>query len=355
MSHVFERVCGQAVPIAVGAAIAYARGPRHIGLDMSATQPTIMMTVPRFLESTKDRIIDNAEKSPWLDRRLFQLAMKQSLKRVRGRYAFGYLALDLLVLANIRDRVGGRLRYFVSGGAALPMSTWEFYKALGMTVLQGYGLSETAGGTFVNHPKRNRPETVGESLGMEVRIADDGEILLRGPGLMQGYHKRPSETAAAIDADGWFHTGDIGTFDGTHLRITDRKKDVLVLGNGKNVAPQPIENLLISSPLIAQAAVFGDGQKHTVALILPNREELARRLDAAAAKDAAASPPTAYDLMRREINRLNENLADFERVGRFVLIDQPFSIENGQLTPTMKIRRKIVYGQYRGQIEGEPT
>jgi long-chain acyl-CoA synthetase len=351
MSHVFERVDGQVLPISLGSTIAYSKNLMTLANDMANAKPTVMLVVPRFLEATREKILGAMEKAPPIRQRLFRMALAQGAKRFRGEFAPLAPVLDRLVGTKIRDRVGGRLRFFVAGGAALAPHVAEFYGAFGLKILQGYGLTESTGGVVVNHPDRNKYWTVGEVLpGVECKLAEDGEILFRGPAVMRGYHNLPEETEAAIDADGWLHTGDIGEFEGKHLKITDRKKDLIVLGNGKNVAPQPIENRLKASPLIQEAVLFGDGMDHVVALIVPQHEavrtQLGRPENAPLAEDKEARA-----LIKKEMERTNAELAPFEKVKKFELLEAPFSIESGELTPTLKVKRKVVRERFADKIE----
>lgn len=346
LSHVYERMAGHVLPMAIGACVAYSGGAAKLASDMLAVRPTIFLAVPRLLEAIQARILDTMQKQPWLRRTLFYWALDQGLKRSQGRFAPFAGPLDRLVGTKIRARTGGRMRFFVSGGAALPEHVARFYLAFRLTVLQGYGLTETCGANCVNHPERNDPSTVGEPLeGVEIRIASDGEILIRGQCVMKEYYHLPEVTAEAIDAEGWFHTGDIGEMVGSRLKITDRKKDILVLGNGKNVAPQPIENKLRESEWIAEAVLFGDGMEQVVALIVPDQA----RYDALKAEAGADAPPMR-ELVQEHIKRVNAELADYERVRRFELLDAPFSIESGELTPTLKVRRKVVAERYADRI-----
>ncbi len=348
-SHVYERVAGQFFPIAVGASIAFSKNLASLAGAMIKVRPTVMMCVPRFLESFRDRVLDGVEKQPANKQRLFRLALAQGVRKAQGKFAPLALVLDRLVMSKIRERTGGRMRFFISGGAALAPQVAEFYMALGLTVLQGYGLTETTGGTFLNRPGRNKYWTVGESLGMECRIAPDGEILIRGPGLMLGYFNLPADTAAAIDLEGWFHTGDIGEFEGKSLKITDRKKDILVLGNGKNIAPQPIESKLRESDFIAEAVLVGDGMDACAALIVPNHSAVRKHL--ALAEDVLLSTnEAARKLFKQEIDRVNRGLANFEIVKRHVILDRPFSIDGGELTPTLKVKRKVIKEHYAAEI-----
>jgi len=349
MSHVYERVAGQCLPICLGATIAYSKSLASLAGDMLKVKPTVMLCVPRFLESFRDRVIDGVSKAPPLRQKLFAMAMAQGVKKGQGKFAPFAGLLDKIVMSKLRERLGGRMRLFVSGGAALPKHVAEFYLGAGLTVLQGYGLTETSGGTCINHPDRNKYWTVGESLGMEIKIAPDGEILIKGPALMLGYYNLPKETAEGIDTEGWFHTGDIGEFEGSNLKITDRKKDLLVLGNGKNVAPQPIENRLRESNFISEAVVLGDGMEYCIALIVPNFETVRTALRLPA--DAVLSDnPEAKALIKKEIDRVNKTLANYEVVKKHVLLDAPFTLEGGELTPTLKIKRKVVREKYADKI-----
>jgi long-chain acyl-CoA synthetase len=257
---------------------------------------------------------------------------------------------------KIRERMGGRIRFFVSGGAALPPHVAEFYMAFRLLILQGYGLTETTAATSVNHPDRSKYWTVGEPLtGVEVKIAEDGEILVRGNSVMLGYHNLPEATSQAIDSEGWFHTGDIGEWEDAHLKITDRKKDLLVLGNGKNVAPQPIENKLKESALIAEAVLFGDGSEYVYALIVPNGEALKGRFSDAGTPlpegEKWAGDTMARELVKAEVDAINKTLADFEKVKKWALIDAQFSVETGELTPTLKVKRKVIKERYADTLK----
>ena len=350
MSHVYERVAGQCLPVYLGATICVSKGLASLGTEMTEFQPTIMLCVPRFLESMRHRILDGAAKQKPLRKRLFDLYISQGVQKARGKFAPMHGLLDPIVGKRIRERAGGKLRYFVSGGAALAPAVAEFYMAVGFVVLQGYGLTETSGGSFINLPEDNRYWTVGTSLAMESKIAQDGEILIRGPALMLGYHSLPAETAAAIDEDGWFHTGDVGEFEGQNLKITDRKKDILVLANGKNVAPQKIENLLKTTDTIQEAVVLGDGMEYCVALIVPNFEFLRAKLSLPESEPISENAQ-AKALIKKDVDSVSRSLAAFEQVKRHAILDQPFSIETGELTPSLKVKRKVVKEKYRDLIE----
>ena len=349
LSHIFEQIASTLCFYA-GACLGQNKSVASMATDLAALKPTVMVAVPRFLESFMDRIVDGMKKQKPLQQKLFTLYISQGVKKAQGGFGPLHGLLDMVVGKKIRARLGGRLRLVVSGGAALPKHVAEFYLALDLSVLQGYGLTETTGGSVVNHPKRNKYWTVGEPIGVELSLAGDGEILLRGPSIMKGYYNQPEETAKAIDSDGWFHTGDIGEMEGTSLKITDRKKDILVLGNGKNVAPQPIENLIRESKFITEAVVLGDGMDYCIALILPNKELV--RAELGLAEDASFADNAAVkDLIKKEVDKTNKQVANFEMVKKWALIDEPFTIDNGFLTPTLKVKRKVVKEQYSALIE----
>lgn len=345
MSHVYERAAGQCLPIYMGATIAYAKNLASLANDFIKVKPTVLLCVPRFLESFRDKVMDGVSKMPPMRQKLFHLALAQGLAKSQKQFAPLAGVLDKLVLTKIRERLGGRIRYFVSGGAALPKHVAEFYLGAGLHVLQGYGLTETCAGTCINHPDRNKYWTVGESLGMDIKIAEDGEILIKGPALMTGYYNLPEETAKAIDTEGWFHTGDIGEFENGNLKITDRKKDLIVLGNGKNVAPQPIENKLTSSPYISEAVVLGDGMEYCIALIIPNFEAV-RTAIGMKEDEEITDNEAARSLIKKEIDRINKTLANFEIIKKHAILKQPFTIDGGELTPTLKVKRRVVKEKY---------
>jgi long-chain acyl-CoA synthetase len=361
LSHVFERMGGHFLPIYAGLTIAYAESLFTLANDMLEVKPTLMLGVPRFYASVMDRILASVRQMPPLRQKLFYRMLEVGKVYAQcwreGRSAplgvrLQHAVLDKLVAAKIRERVGGRLRYFVSGGAALPKEVAEFFHAFGILIIEGYGLTETSPVLTVNPPRAPRFGSVGKPIrGVEIKIAEDGEILARGPNIMLGYYKKPEATAAAIDPDGWFHTGDVGRHrqaDG-YLYITDRKKDILVLANGKNVAPQPIENMLKQSELVQEAVVYGDGMSAPVALIVPNIDALrafAKQAGIEADGDALLNHDAIQKRFRQELERVNRELADFQRLKGFRLISKPFSIETGELTPTLKVKRRVVAEKY---------
>jgi long-chain acyl-CoA synthetase len=365
LPHVFERLVGFYFPLAAGAEIAYAGSLFTVQGDMADAKPTIMASVPRLYESMAGRIADTGAKLPPSRRRLFDWAIRigraVGLRRIEHRPVGPLLALqhalaDHLVLEKIRQRTGGRMRYFVSGGAPLMRETAEFFAALGLTILEGYGLTETSPVITFNPPGQIKLGTVGRPIdGVEVRLGADGEILTRGHNVMQGYYNQPEATRDAIDPDGWFHTGDVGRLDADgYLSITDRKKEILVLSNGKNVAPAPIEARLKTSPFIAQAMLLGDRQNVVSALIVPELEPLRQWAKAVGipTEEMAAliADPRVRRHIKAEIDRLSGELADYEKVRRFALLNRDFTVDSGELTPTLKLKRRVIAEKYADVI-----
>jgi len=338
-SHSFEHTVGQFLLPAMQVEIVYATGIEHLADNMQTVRPTIMAVVPRILEVIRARILAQVGRGGKAKQLLFRAAIeaggRAAAKRQRVSDRLLLPLLDRLVLKQVRARFGGRLRILVSGGARLPPEVGLFYQAIGFTLLQGYGQTEAGPVISVNQPPSIRPETVGAPLlGVELRIADDGEILVRGDLVMQGYWNRPEATAATL-RDGWLHTGDIGVIetDG-HLRITDRKKDLIILSGGENVSPAHVESILMAEPEILQAVVAGEGKANLSALIVP-------------AQDAGETQ------IREAVKRANARLGSFERVRRHYLVEA-FTIENGLLTPTQKIRRAIIIEHYKDRLTLDP-
>jgi long-chain acyl-CoA synthetase len=367
LNHCLERLAGYYLPLACGAQIAFTESLRRLRENLREVRPTYMILVPRMYQAFHEAILANVERqSPWR-RRLFAWALNVGEKRVRAqqqgrgrglRMRLAYGAARGLVFRKLRAAMGfQRLHYFVSGGAALAPATEGFFHAVGLPILEGYGLTEAAPVVTVNRPGKLRLGTVGPPLpGVELRLSPQGEVLIRGENVMQGYYERPEETAAALDEEGWLHTGDIAELDEAgHLRITDRLKDILVLSNAKNVAPQPIENALVASPYLAQVVLVGDQRPYVTALVVPAFErirEWAREGGLDLPEDAAglANAREVRRLVQAEIARLSEDLADYEKVRDFVVLEREFSIEAEELTPTMKVRRRRVAEKYEESI-----
>ena len=337
-----------------GVTVTFAESLETVARDMSRVGPTVMTGVPRVFEKLRARILDAVSQAPPLRQRLFGWALGVGLQRARaeleGREPSVATRLqhglaDRLVLSKIRERTGGRLRFVVSGGAPLSVAVAEFLFAVGIPVLEGYGLTETAPVLTVNPEGAPRLGTVGKALPrVELRIADDGEILARGPNLMLGYYEKPEATAEAI-RDGWFHTGDIGHLDDDgYLHITDRKKELLVTAGGKNIAPQPIEQRLKQDPLVAEAVLIGDRRRFLSVLIVPEFAVAAARVSLAAETDPTVLVvrDDVRALFEAVIEHVNAELPRYEQIKKFALLPAEFSVATGELTPTLKVRRRVV-------------
>jgi long-chain acyl-CoA synthetase len=338
-SHAYEHTGGQMFPIALGAEIYYAESLERLASNIEEVHPTIMVVVPRLFEMLRARIMKTVESSGGLSKYLLYRALKIGGDKARGRRNPLDLPMDgLLALTlrkKIREKVGGRVKAWVSGGAPLNPEVGIFFQSLGITFLQGYGQTEAAPLISCNRPRVGiKLDTVGPPAGCEVRIADDGEIMVRGENVMHGYWRNEEETARVLK-DGWLATGDVGHFDKKgRIVITDRKKDLIVNDKGDNVSPQRIEGMLTLQPEIAQAMVYGDRRPHLVALLVPDSE--------------IASKDDVHQRLQRAVDRVNAELSVIEKVRRFITADEAFTIENEQLTPSLKIRRHVI-----GQVYGE--
>jgi len=336
-SHAYEHTGGQMFPIALGAQVYYAESLEKLAANIEEVQPTIMVVVPRLFEMLRARIIKTIESNGGLSKYLLQRALKIGSDKNEGRRKPWDLPMDgflsLTLRRKIREKVGGRVKAWVSGGAPLNPEVGIFFQSLGITFLQGYGQTEAAPLISCNRPKVGiRLDTVGPPAGCEVRIADDGEIMVRGENVMHGYWRNEEETARVLN-DSWLATGDIGHFDVKgRIVITDRKKDLIVNDKGDNVSPQRIEGMLTLQPEIAQAMVYGDRQPHLVALLVPDPE--------------IAATADVRERLQKAVDRVNADLSVIERIRRFITANEGFTIENEQLTPSLKIRRHIILNVY---------
>jgi long-chain acyl-CoA synthetase len=367
LSHIFERTAGHYVMLHAGVLINYARSVESVSNDILERHPTVVTSVPRLFEKIYSRVVDAVASGSPTRRRLFNWARdvgnQWSDIRLSGRPMPPLLALqhaiaDRLVFARLRERVGGRVRYFVSGGAPLNPEVARFFHAAGLAILEGYGLTETSPVISVNGEGAGnlRIGAVGRPLrNVEVRIAEDGEILTRGPHVMRGYYNKPEATAEAINPEGWFHTGDIGRMDEAgFLYITDRKKDLIVTAGGKNIAPQPIEGRLKSNPFIANAVMLGDRRKFPIVLLVPEFERLRSWMATEGLADGEDADlvrrPEVQTKLEAEARKHLRDLAQFEVPKKFVLLPADFTIDRGELTPKMSVRRKVVEQNYRDLI-----
>jgi long-chain acyl-CoA synthetase len=365
LSHVYERVTAYAY-LFHGVPIAYVERMEDLPQALLEVHPTLAAAVPRVFEKLYANIMQKGNESTGLKRRIFDWAVRVAKESVRwkayGEDAPSGLSLrwkiaDRIVYAKIRDGIGGRFRAFISGGGPLSRELAEFFWAVGVPVYQGYGLTETSPVVSANYPGANKVGTVGQPIEhVNVRIAEDGEILVQGPCVMKGYYLKPADTSAVISAAGWLATGDIGRLDEDgYLYVTDRKKDMFKTAAGKFVAPQPIENMLKASPLILNAVLVGDAHKFIAALIVPNFanvESAARPQGRTFASHAQmAADPWVHELIEREVTQVNLKLAQYETIKRFALLDHDFTFDGGQLTYTLKLKRRVIAERYADIIE----
>ena len=365
LSHSYEHMAGQFFPICIGAEIYYAQGIETLAANMLEARPTIMTAVPRLYESLHQRISLGVKKAGGTKEKMFNAALELGRRKFEDTSSLGLIdrlkdrVLDKLVRDKVRGRFGGRLKALVSGGAPLNPELGMFFTALGLRILQGYGQTETAPLISVNRASSLKLHTVGPAVAnTHVKIADDGEILASGDLVMTGYWRNDDATNATL-IDGWVHTGDIGHFDDDgHLVITDRKKDIIVNSGGDNIAPQRIEGVLTLEPEISQAMVYGDKRPHLVALVVPDdawlKEWAAGNGKSGGLNELAGNPELAKALIKAlgpVMERINQNLSPIEKVRRIVLADEPFSIDNEQMTPTMKTRRHKIKEVYGNRVE----
>jgi long-chain acyl-CoA synthetase len=366
LCHSFERTAGHNFMLHAGLTIAYAESVEKVPENMLEVRPHIMCSVPRLYEKMYARVNEKVASDPPLRQRIFRWAIGVGRQVFAHRVArtepgallrMRFSLADRLVFSKIKARTGGRLQLFISGGAPLAREIAEFFGSAGILICEGYGLTETSPVITCNRPDRIKPGTVGLPLEhVEVKIAADGEILTRGPHVMKGYFRKPEATAEAIDGDGWFHTGDIGFLDEDgFLAITDRKKDIIVTSGGKNIAPQPIENRLKTNRFFAEVVVIGNRRNFPAALVVPNFEVLEawakeRRLPAGGREELVLRPEVMAHYMDL-VNGMTTDLAQFEKIKRIALLTRELTQEAGEITPTLKVKRRVVEERYKPMID----
>ncbi len=353
LAHTYERTAGYYLPLAIGAKLFYAQSIDTLQLQMTEVKPTILVSVPILFTKIHTRILKNIETQPGVKKYIGKKSLSIGLKYIDNQNHFLWKLADKKVFSTIRERTGGRIRYFISGGSALNKESALFFKSIGINILEGYGMTEASPVISVNRDVASMIGTVGIPLDeVEVRIADDGEILVRGNNVMLGYYKDEKETSETI-IDGWLHTGDIGEFaEGKFLKITDRKKALIKTSGGKYISLTHIEETISSSKYVEQIiAIASDDTQFVSALIVPNFEELSLFAQKNYLMDKTNNELIKEEIIlkevERDINSAQKNLAKYERVRKFALLEQPFTIETGELTPTLKPKRKIIENKYQ--------
>lgn len=362
LSHVFERMVGHFSGLTSGGRVYYAESIDTVADNMGEIKPTIMASVPRLYEKMYAKIIDKVSNDPPLRQKIFWWAIsvgKEAMpnicknSRPSGWLGFKFGLAEKLVFSKIKERVGGRLRFFVSGGAPLSQEIAEFFAAANIIILEGYGLTETSPVITNNRLEDVKFGTVGKPIdGVEVKIAEDGEIICRGENVMLGYYNNEAATRDVIDENGWFHTGDIGEFDEDgFLRITDRKKNIIVTSGGKNIAPAPMEIALIASKYIEQVVVLGDRRNFVSALIVVAQETLSEWANEQGIDGEIIQDERTDKLFENEVSKAMAGFAHYETVKKFKLVADEWSVESGELTPTLKVKRKVVEKKYADLID----
>lgn len=365
LSHVFGKVL-LGVQLRIGFVTAVDGNLDKIVENLAVVKPTFMAGAPRIFEKVRARVTATAQAEGGPKAKIFDWAIAVGIRyeaakeagRVSPVLAVQHRIAEKLVFSKVKGRLGGNIRFFVSGSAALSQPVAEWFRAVGMPILQGYGLTETSAASFVNQPRHNVLGTVGPVFpGSQVKIAEDGEILIKGPGIMAGYHNLPEATAEVIDADGWLATGDIGelTEDG-FLRVTDRKKDLIKTSGGKYIAPQKIEILFKAiSPQVSHIIVHGEGRKFVSALITLDPDAIgdwAKAAGLSESYEALAGQPQLHRMIQEQIDELNAHLERWETIKKFEILTKDLSVEDGELTPSMKVRRKTVEKEYKDLLDG---
>ena len=364
LCHIFERMAGYYTGFSAGCKIYFAESIESVAQNLIEVQPTILTSVPRLFERIYSKVIKNVESQKPVKQKIFYWAANVGRKYINAQQngkvspvlAAQHKIADALVFKKLREKTGGKLRFFISGGAALAKDLGVFFEAAGIKIREGYGLTESSPVIAANRVDDFKFGTVGKPFpGVEIKIAPDGEILARGPNIMQGYFKNKKETDAVIK-DGWLYTGDIGEFDSKgYLRITDRKKHLFKTSAGKYIAPAPIENLFLTSKYIDQFILIGDRRTFLSALIVPDFEAIKEYADSRNIPygnvEDLIKKKEIYDLIDKDMSQFQKKLANYERVRKFKLLEKPFTLESGEITPSLKIKRKFVEERYQHLIE----
>ena len=365
LSHILERTAGYYAPLMTGCHVAFCESPEKVVENMQEVKPTVMVSVPRLFEKIYSRIYEDVHQMSSIRSSIFHAAIATGREYISRRYinprplglvGLKYRFFDWLIFSKIRKRFGGRLSYFISGGAPLDKAINEFMWVIGIPTFEGYGLTETSPAVTINSPWKVRFGSVGTPLPFtEVKLADDNELMIRGPQVMRGYYNDPEETERTIK-DGWLYTGDIASIDDDgYVYIVDRKKELIITSGGKNIAPQPIENELRMDKYISQAFVYGDRKPYLVAVLTPNLERLINMgqqeginyLD----MEELVANQRVHKRYADRVQALNDKLPSYQTIKKFILLPREFSVEGGELTPTMKLKRKVVYAKYQDRIE----
>ncbi len=364
-AHVLGRVESLA-PLMTGISLAFAESVSSVVANLGEVKPTLLISVPRIYEKIYAKIVADAEGSPEYKKRLFYWSVKvgREVARLRSQkhpiplsLGIKYRLADQMVFSKVREKMGGQIRFTVSGGAPLAPELCEFFHACGIKILEGYGLTETTAAIAVNRPEDYRFASVGRPLaGTHFRFANDGEIQVKGPAVFDGYHNDPQATQEAVTHDGWFCTGDIGEIDDNgFLRITDRKKELIVTSGGKNIAPQKLENTIKSIPMVSQALVYGDKEKYLIALITLSESDAKRwardRQIAYANMEALVENRDLNAQIEKGLKEMNRDLASYETVKKFKILPKDFSLEAGEMTPSLKLKRKVINLKYKQEIQ----